>query len=1211
MVIITRHLLLGGNNGMQHLILPPIVHVKQNIKPNLWQNRYAIYKIMIQTNQIDRADKIFKEFKGMGRDQLSIDMYEEIMYGWVRKYEETVQLRDLERVEFYFKDILRVQHLERSAKSYALMCRAYLTDLNPNSLTSLNRLMEEPKSDFFKNKKMNAQIALINKGSMHKKPYLLDEIIKDTVLVNAPKKTYESFCNYLKLHQIGDKSINPDSKFIAEAKAMYKNDEMKNSKSVLIPEEKLTIMPTFGVHLLKEAFSNFDQLVADKRKDYNELSAYDLFHLQSKLEEQSYKMSFEMIEKKTDVLDSLHGTQNYSVSSNFQMNASLKSNIYRWCDELQLFFQDYIKKIDTSSVQEYVFNSMGKRYLPKVPKEIDDKENNHILPLLIHFDPKDLAMITIMQTVKSLTSTSAADLDMEQQCGLFNSVEEINTSNSVFAKSSSLSYSIGLEIMKQYNVEVLQSYRDRTKGSVDLDKKLMSMASNTARIDYKMKSLINLLHTKFGAPLHKDPTLLMNEADHKESFLLLNPEITMKLGAFALKALIDSCKITLPDGQISNAFYNSYLMYKVKKSSIIRVHHYVNSIIMNSNVIKPVEIETLPMIVEPKPWTSWSNGGYLTAQSAIVRVAPNCKEQINYVKESSYSNRLDKVFEALNVLGKTPWVINQPVLDVAIKIWNSGLDTADFPKLYGDTPKDLSPLETFQFNKMKRENFSLRCSLNYSLEVAARFRNFTLYFPHSIDFRGRAYPIPSYLNHISSDLSRGLLKFKRSKPLGEAGWKWLKIHLANVCGYDKASFEDRSSFADQHMKEISLSATDPLGKGDWWLKSDDKWQTLATCIEIHNAIQSGNPLTFESNMPVHQDGSCNGLQHYAAIGKDAKGASLVNLTPQKKPADVYTLCANNVLKLVLQDLEDKNSRTRNLAEFMKDKINRKLVKQTVMTIVYGVTNSGARAQVEARLKEANYTGYTGKITTFTLSNYVVQLLFKSIGELFKGAVCMQKWFKDISTIVCRSVHVDSVACLTDEQKSDFKDAVENSHMDRIVYSIKKEKKQSKALQELYSSMIWTAPNGLVCVQPYRKEPKKALKTALNSFAIDDRSSLNSVSVRKQSSAFPPNYIHSVDASHMMLTAIECDRANLTFASVHDSFWSLAADIEQMNGILRTSFIKMHSVDLALKLRQEIVERYKNHIVFKKGLMTNIVIPEVPERGDFEVSSVKESEYFFH
>lgn len=35
-------------------------------------------------------------------------------------------------------------------------------------------------------------------------------------------------------------------------------------------------------------------------------------------------------------------------------------------------------------------------------------------------------------------------------------------------------------------------------------------------------------------------------------------------------------------------------------------------------------------------------------------------------------------------------------------------------------------------------------------------------------------------------------------------------------------------------------------------------------------------------------GSCNGLQHYAALGLDAIGGAQVNLVPSNKPQDVYT-----------------------------------------------------------------------------------------------------------------------------------------------------------------------------------------------------------------------------------------------------------------------------------------------------------------------------------
>lgn len=59
-------------------------------------------------------------------------------------------------------------------------------------------------------------------------------------------------------------------------------------------------------------------------------------------------------------------------------------------------------------------------------------------------------------------------------------------------------------------------------------------------------------------------------------------------------------------------------------------------------------------------------------------------------------------------------------------------------------------------------------------------------------------------------------------------------------------------------------------------------------MEIANALRSTNPEEFHSHFPIHQDGSCNGLQHYAALGRDSAGALSVNLVPLGEPQDVYS-----------------------------------------------------------------------------------------------------------------------------------------------------------------------------------------------------------------------------------------------------------------------------------------------------------------------------------
>lgn len=40
-----------------------------------------------------------------------------------------------------------------------------------------------------------------------------------------------------------------------------------------------------------------------------------------------------------------------------------------------------------------------------------------------------------------------------------------------------------------------------------------------------------------------------------------------------------------------------------------------------------------------------------------------------------------------------------------------------------------------------------------------------------------------------------------------------------------------------------------------------------------------------------------------------------------------------------------------------------------------------------------------------------------------------------------------------------------------------------------------------------------------------------VEVRKQRTAFPPNFVHSLDGTHMMMTAVTCRDAGLRFAGL--------------------------------------------------------------------------------
>jgi DNA-directed RNA polymerase, mitochondrial len=144
------------------------------------------------------------------------------------------------------------------------------------------------------------------------------------------------------------------------------------------------------------------------------------------------------------------------------------------------------------------------------------------------------------------------------------------------------------------------------------------------------------------------------------------------------------------------------------------------------------------------------------------------------------------------------------------------------------------------------------------------------------------------------------------------------------------------------------------------------------------------------------------------------------------------------------------------------------------------------------------------------------------------------------------------------------------------------KSPTKALPYL-SSVVWTTPLSLPVCQPYRKMEMKVIRTIMTHIYLRNPNTVGPVDPRKQTNAFPPNFIHSLDASHMLMSAIACDQAGLTFAAVHDSFWTHACDVDVMNIVLREAFVRMHQVDLIEKLRDEFVERYKGHYILKECL----------------------------
>lgn len=550
------------------------------------------------------------------------------------------------------------------------------------------------------------------------------------------------------------------------------------------------------------------------------------------------------------------------------------------------------------------------------------------------------------------------------------------------------------------------------------------------------------------------------------------------------------------------------------------------------------DVDHVPMVCPPQPWTTSRNGGYLLAKSALIRLPQSAHQQFDRINNTPPSH-LFPALDSLNQLASIPWAVNGDILDVILKVFNAGGDekldvpplpsTLQPPKVPDTSESELTKTEKFELFRKKMahrrkqaEMYSLWCDALYRLSLANHFRDRVFWLPHNMDFRGRVYPIPPHLNHLGSDLARSMLIFHQKKKLGVDGFMWLKLHCINLTGLKKRdSIRERLLFAEQVMDDILDSADRPLNGRMWWAKSDEPWQTLSACMEIAKVVRSGDPENYESSYPIHQDGSCNGLQHYAALGRDEAGAFSVNLAPSDVPQDVYSKVASIVEKARLKDEENGDE----IARVLRNYVRRKVIKQTVMTTVYGVTRYGARLQIAKQLKALDDFP---KDMVWQASNYLTTKTFDALQEMFTSTKEIQDWFTDCARLI-------STVC--------------------------------------GQNVEWITPLGLPVVQPYNRFHKTLMNKSAkldDTYMIDMFSKPN---IQKQKNAFPPNFIHSLDSSHMMLTSLYCEKAGLTFISVHDCFWTHACTVPEMNKICRDQFVALHSQPILDDLSSYLVDKY--------------------------------------
>lgn len=473
-----------------------------------------------------------------------------------------------------------------------------------------------------------------------------------------------------------------------------------------------------------------------------------------------------------------------------------------------------------------------------------------------------------------------------------------------------------------------------------------------------------------------------------------------------------------------------------------------------------------PMVVPPANWGAHVNektgaleitGGYLTKQLTLIKSANQ-----NYLMDALESGALNNTFKAMNRLQNTAWKINTGVLEVVKALFEANSQLAGLPD-HAELPKPQQPFgaegrvkefkmehpeEWSAWKRKAAQYYAHRNSperlgkiyeVNAKLNSATEFSQFKeIFFVYQMDFRGRLYPVSTVLSPQGDDLSHGLLTFAEGKPLSARGAKWLAVHGANCWalsstkngrvadewmfkkfgdgspGLDKTSFDTREAWVRDHEFQILASARDPLNF-TFWTRADSPWQFLAFCFEYAGWKEQGEQ--FITHLPIKADGSCNGIQHYAAMLRDEAEGAAVNLVPQSQPADIYAYVAAAAAETVMKDAVEGTQnfidevcdadgavkrpavQLKAIAALFQGHINRKFVKRAVMTTPYGVSAYGVRQQLAVEQEEF-FAELDRKVQPLALS-YAARVVNSSIGSAVSSATKGMKFLQGVAKVAAK------------------------------------------------------------------------------------------------------------------------------------------------------------------------------------------------------------------
>ena len=581
----------------------------------------------------------------------------------------------------------------------------------------------------------------------------------------------------------------------------------------------------------------------------------------------------------------------------------------------------------------------------------------------------------------------------------------------------------------------------------------------------------------------------------------------------------------------------------------------------------------MPCVEPPRPWIAPNDGGFHS--SAMRRITPTCIRGAALIDEGAVP---DWILDGLNLMQETKWRVNERVLAVAeiahksfdvqdILVSDKREDAPDRPIWMADNPDmkfaqmdDFQKVEFKEWCAEKREwhtDTKIRGSksgrTNEALAMANRFKGQPLWFVYTMDYRGRFYASARGISPQGNDLSKALLELDDGYAITDkAALRWFCIAGANRWGEDKIPLGGRVDWVRANTQRILAIADDPISYREW-ADADAPFSFLAWCFEF--ADWHKRPHEFRTRLPLGQDGSCNGLQHYSAMLRDEVGGAATNLVPDSRQHDIYAEVASATERLVAASEDDGEHR---LAQrWRQHPLSRSLVKRSVMTLPYGSTRFSSSEFIQKEYMDKGKSPEFEKRERNRAATWLSFRVWDGIGEVVhKGREAME-WLQGASDAIT-------------------------------------------AGEDAPVTISWLSPSGLLVTQRYSKSELIVVNARMASgrrIQIDLHEAGASGDPRQHRNGIAPNFVHSCDAAHMHFFLRRAREEGLNgLALIHDDYGCPAPMVEKLHQILRETFVSMYQGTDPLK---DFAER---HGAFRCRVR--------PTPGNLDLEVVKQSVYFF-